>query len=390
MFERYTERARRVLFFARYEASQLGSLSIDTEHLLLGLIREGKGLTSRIFARSHLSLETIRTEVERRTVFHEKLSTSVEIPFSVGAKRALECAAEESDRLLHNYIGTEHLLLGILRVEQSTATAILAEAGLRLDPVRQMIVELLSQGVAREDAPVPPGMTSGRPPTRIPDFVPSYDVHFMYGQAQGLSSVGGPRECSLCGFTLKAAIAKLWEADERRIDLPPALATYQRYDIVLKLPRDESRNTIHALMRQAIEKQFGVQIAAESRSTEVYVMTMPGGPGGALRSQPDAGGGAVGFATFSTSTAGGAFEPSLFPMQGFNLSGMPPQIVAQAIEEIVGRPVVDETGLSGVLDLELRATINNPGAFLSVLRDEAGLVLTAARREIPVLVVRQQ
>ena len=70
MFERYTERARRVLFFARYEASQLGSVSIETEHLLLGLIREGKGLTSRIFARSHLSLEAIRKEVEGRTVSH--------------------------------------------------------------------------------------------------------------------------------------------------------------------------------------------------------------------------------------------------------------------------------------------------------------------------------
>src|SRR5213594_3994288 len=76
MFERYTERARRVLFFARYEASQLGSISIETEHLLLGLIREGKGLTSRIFARSRLSLENIRKEIEGRTVFREKVSTS--------------------------------------------------------------------------------------------------------------------------------------------------------------------------------------------------------------------------------------------------------------------------------------------------------------------------
>ena len=87
MFERYTERARRVLFFARYEASQLGSISIETEHLLLGLIREGKGLTSRIFARSHLSLESIRKEIEGRTVFREKVSTSVEIPFSAETKR---------------------------------------------------------------------------------------------------------------------------------------------------------------------------------------------------------------------------------------------------------------------------------------------------------------
>ncbi len=84
MFERYTERARRVLFFARYEASQLGSISIETEHLLLGLIREGKGLTSRIFARSHLSLENIRKEIEGRTVFREKVSTSVEIPVQRG------------------------------------------------------------------------------------------------------------------------------------------------------------------------------------------------------------------------------------------------------------------------------------------------------------------
>ena len=145
MFERYTERARRILFFARYEASQLGSVSIETEHLLLGLIREGKGLTSRIFARSHLSLENIRKEIEGRTVFREKVSTSVEIPFSAETKRVLSCAAEEADRLLHNYIGTEHLLLGILREERSVAASILMEKGMRLHTVREDIVQLLNE-----------------------------------------------------------------------------------------------------------------------------------------------------------------------------------------------------------------------------------------------------
>ena len=145
MFERYTERARRVLFFARYEASQLGSISIETEHLLLGLIREGKGLTSRIFARSHLSLENIRKEIEGRTVFREKVSTSVEIPFSAETKRVLQFAAEEADRLLHNYIGTEHLLLGILREERSVAASILMEKGMRLNAVREDIVQLLNE-----------------------------------------------------------------------------------------------------------------------------------------------------------------------------------------------------------------------------------------------------
>src|SRR5882672_10014205 len=135
MFERYTERARRVLFFARYEASQLGSISIETEHLLLGLIREGKGLTSRIFARSHLSLESIRKEIEGRTVFREKVSTSVEIPFSAETKRVLQFAAEEADRLLH----------GILREERSVAATILMEKGMRLNTVREDIVALLNE-----------------------------------------------------------------------------------------------------------------------------------------------------------------------------------------------------------------------------------------------------
>ena len=145
MFERYTERARRVLFFARYEASQLGSISIETEHLLLGLIREGKGLTSRIFPRSHLSLDSIRKDIEGRTVFREKVSTSVEIPFSAETKRVLQYAAEEADRLLHNYIGTEHLLLGILREERSVAATILMEKGMRLHAVREDIVQLLNE-----------------------------------------------------------------------------------------------------------------------------------------------------------------------------------------------------------------------------------------------------
>ena len=146
MFERYTERARRVLFFARYEASQLGSVSIGTEHLLLGLIREGKGLTSRIFARSHLSLETIRKDIETSTkIPREKVSTSVEIPFSDETKQVLRHAADEADRLLHNYIGTEHLLLGLLREQQSVAATRLIEKGMRLDSVREDIVQLLNE-----------------------------------------------------------------------------------------------------------------------------------------------------------------------------------------------------------------------------------------------------
>src|SRR4051812_48727993 len=145
MFERYTERARRVLFFARYEASQLGSLSIDTEHLLLGLLREGKGLTSRLFGRANLSLEGLRRDIESRVIFHKRVSTDIEIPFTEAAKRALQSAATEADRLLHNYIGTEHLLLGLLNDPDSGAGQILTRHDLRLAAVRDDIVTLLRE-----------------------------------------------------------------------------------------------------------------------------------------------------------------------------------------------------------------------------------------------------
>ena len=159
MFERYTERAKRVIFFARYEAAQLGSNSIETEHLLLGLIREGKGLTSRIFAKSHLSMESIRKEIEGRIVIRDQVSTSVEIPLSAESKRVLTFASEEAERLVHNYIGTEHILLGILREEKSVAATILHERGLRINTVREDIVQELNQKATMSKAKETPLLT---------------------------------------------------------------------------------------------------------------------------------------------------------------------------------------------------------------------------------------
>src|SRR5262247_4141399 len=136
MFERYTEKARRVIFFARYEASQFGSPYIETEHLLLGLLREDKALTNR-FLRSHASVESIRKQIEGHTTIREKVSTSVELPLSKECKRVLANAAEEADRLSHKHIGTEHLLLGLLREEKCFAAEILHERGLRLSNIRE-------------------------------------------------------------------------------------------------------------------------------------------------------------------------------------------------------------------------------------------------------------
>ncbi len=142
MFEKYTERARRVLFYARYEASQLGSPSIETEHLLLGLLREGKGLTSRFFARSHLSLDLLRKEIEERMHIKGRVWTSVDLTFSMESKRILAYAEDEANKLHHNYIGTEHILLGLLREEHSVASEILNERGIRLNDVRDDVMQM--------------------------------------------------------------------------------------------------------------------------------------------------------------------------------------------------------------------------------------------------------
>ena len=155
MFERYTEKARRVIFFARYEASQFGSPYIETEHLLLGLLREDKALTNR-FLRSHASVESIRKQIEGHTTIREKVSTSVDLPLSNECKRVLAYAAEEAERLSHKHIGTEHLLLGLLREEKCFAAEILTERGLRLPAIRDEL-----QRTTQEKAPV---QTGGKAP----------------------------------------------------------------------------------------------------------------------------------------------------------------------------------------------------------------------------------
>src|SRR5215203_2395940 len=142
MFERYTESARRTLFFARYEVSQLGAASIEAEHLLLGIARETKGLVARILAESRVMADEVRAEVERRSSLHEKISTSVEIPFADSARRALNFAAEEADQMKHGYIGPEHLLLGLLRDKDSLASSILEARGLQLDAVRAQVLRM--------------------------------------------------------------------------------------------------------------------------------------------------------------------------------------------------------------------------------------------------------
>lgn len=137
MFERYTEKARRTIFFGRYEASQFGSPYIESEHLLLGLLREDKALAHTFLPRG--GVESIRKDVEGQTVVREKVSTSVDLPLSDECKRILVFAAEEAEMLSHKYIGTGHLFLGVLREQDCFAAKLLRERGIAVEMARKQI-----------------------------------------------------------------------------------------------------------------------------------------------------------------------------------------------------------------------------------------------------------
>jgi hypothetical protein len=133
MFERYTEKARRVIFFARYEASEFGSPVIDTAHLLLGLVREERLLCFRWVPRAQP--EAIRGAVESWTQPQTKIATNIDLPLSPAGKSVLHHALDEADRLNSKHIGTEHLLLGLLQ-EECKASNLLRELGAEVDKLR--------------------------------------------------------------------------------------------------------------------------------------------------------------------------------------------------------------------------------------------------------------
>lgn len=140
MFERYTEKARRVIFFSRYEASQFGSPFIETEHLLLGLLREDKRIATQL-SRPDFHFEYVRRRIEELKPPRKTNPTSVDLPLSSECKRILAYAAEEAERLLHRHIGTEHLLLGMLRESDCLAAKLLSDAGVSLRAAREVVAQ---------------------------------------------------------------------------------------------------------------------------------------------------------------------------------------------------------------------------------------------------------
>jgi hypothetical protein len=144
-FERFTPKAKQALFFSRHEAGQFGSITIEPEHVLLGLVRAGQSLKSRLFERAGLSLVGARAEVARRAAVGEPLPSSIEIPFSDSTKRVLRAANQEADRLVHDNVGIAHVLLGLLGQPECVAVSVLIGRGVDAQGVRRNIAALLNE-----------------------------------------------------------------------------------------------------------------------------------------------------------------------------------------------------------------------------------------------------
>ena len=149
MFDRFTERARKVVLLARKEAARLNSEYIRTEHILLGLVKEQEGIAARALANLHVDLKSLLREIERHVQRGNSLSSGDDIPFTPRAKKVLELAIEEARRLNHNYIGTEHLLLGLIREGEGIAARVLQDMGVDLNKVQAEVMKLLGGHEAR-------------------------------------------------------------------------------------------------------------------------------------------------------------------------------------------------------------------------------------------------
>src|SRR5690606_26601155 len=145
MFEQFTERARKVLGLARQEAQKFNHEYIGTEHILLGLILEGSGVAATVLRNMDVDLRKIRLEIEKLVQQGPQVMTAPsKLPFTPRAKRVIDLAKEEAATLNHEHVGTEHLLLGLLRENEGIAAQVLMNLGVRLDEVREEVLELLS------------------------------------------------------------------------------------------------------------------------------------------------------------------------------------------------------------------------------------------------------
>jgi ATP-dependent Clp protease ATP-binding subunit ClpC len=155
MFDRFTDRARKVMALARKEAQRFNHDFIGTEHILLGLIQEGSGVAANVLKNLGVEINKIRAEIEKNVQSGPSMVTIGQLPFTPRAKKVLELSMEEANELGHNYIGTEHLLLGLLRENDGVAAQVLMDLNIRLEDVRNEVLELLGAAESGPESSIP-------------------------------------------------------------------------------------------------------------------------------------------------------------------------------------------------------------------------------------------
>jgi ATP-dependent Clp protease ATP-binding subunit ClpC len=394
MVERYTEHARRCLFIARDEAFDLGSAFIETEHLLLALVREHQVLAG-VLDGDHLSYAAMRREIEARTSRRARAESLADVPFSEEAKRALSFAAQESDRLLHTHIGVEHLLLGLFRETRGLAAAMLKERGLQLAHVRDRIVQTMGAS-----SPLPFAISFGHrghhERRRVRVSPSRREPHEEPVVVSSLHHVAAD------GFTLKALIAWAYRTDERDIELPAGTDERARYDLTLELPSRRSWPAIDQIIQDGLQGHFSIVVNRETKSVEAFVLTAGDGPSPGRRKvgEGDAAGSQTMYTAFSTlalaetperlSLDGPEWRNRLHSIGPIILTATTIHDFAHWLEAVVDGPVIDETGLDGLFDIEVRGEMQGFDELRRALAEELALVLTRTRRDAPVLVVTRR
>ena len=175
MSNRFTERAQRVILIAQEEAKRLNHDYVGTEHILLGLIALGEGVAAQVLANLGVDLRRVRSEIEKIVGTGDNVMLLGEIPFTPRAKKVLEYAVEEAQHMGHSYVGTEHLLLGLIREEEGVAARVLENLGLRLDVVREEVLNLLGEGQAQQQAGGKEAAAGSGSPSRAKSKTPTLD-----------------------------------------------------------------------------------------------------------------------------------------------------------------------------------------------------------------------
>lgn len=395
MFERYTEQARRTIFSARHEAFQAASAFIEPEHVLLGLFCDDQSLPVRILTRARASHDAIRKEIEARTSRRVRtpLPSADDVPVSEESGRVFFYAEQEAGRLLHRHVGPEHLLLGLFREERGLAAIILKEFGLALASVRDEVVQMLGvSAVPREGLPFSLTLPADRVRLRVSAS--------RREQREGPIVLSTPQRVTAEGLTLRELVAWAYRADTRHIEVPDGLDEGERYDARLELPGPHSWPDIDRFIRKGLDRHFAITVTRQARAIDVFVLTATDGPSPGRRVHDNEAGFATMYTAFSTMDLSDPTEP--LPLEGpawrNRLHSVGPILLtattiedfARWLQDVVGHQVIDDTRLTGIYDIDVKGELQGLDELRRALLEQLALVLTQARREIEMLVVRRK